>query len=395
MQGWQRGGFTPLQKHSEPPPCIRHEQHQHGENFQTTGQHIKDQHQLCGVCKAAKVLHGACHFQARADVVQGSRHGGKVRYHIKAVQTDQEKGGRKDKDIRCNEHVGGADGLVVQQLAVHAGGRYYLRVQGGLKLLGQGLGQNEEAAHLHAAAGTAGAGTNEHEHDQNLFREGRPQVKIAAGKAGGGDDGAHLKSGLPQRLAKAVVHTINIGGDDTHCHRNDHKVAPHLLAGSSAAELAHEQQEVGVEVDAEQDHEDGHDPLDVGRKAGKAVVTEAETAGACRTKGGEQGFEQGHSAKQKEHQLQHGKGKVDAIQNFSGGLYLGHQLVHLRAGAFGLHQVDVGAAGQRQQREQKHQNAHAADPVGKAAPEQNTVGQPLHGGQDAGTGGGKAGDRLK
>ena len=284
---------------------------------------------------------------------------------------------------------------MVQQLAVHAGGRYHLRVQGGLELLGQGLTQNEETAHLDAAAGTAGAGANEHEHDQNLFREGRPQVKIAAGKAGGGDDGAHLKSGLPQRLAKAVVHTINIRSDDTHCHDDDHKVAPHLLAGSSAAELAHEQQEVGVEVDAEQDHENGHDPLDVGRKAGKAVVAEAEAAGTRRTKGSEHGFEQGHSANQQEHQLQHGKGKVDAVQDLSGGLHLRHKLVHLRAGAFGFHQVDVRAASQRQQREQKHQNTHAANPVGEAAPEQNAVGQPLHGGQDAGTGGGKAGDRLK
>ena len=33
--------------------------------------------------------------------------------------------------------------------------------------------------------------------------------------------------------------------------------------------------------------------------------------------------------------------------------------------------------------------------MGEAAPEQNAVGQPLHGGQNAGTGGGKAGDRLK
>ena len=284
---------------------------------------------------------------------------------------------------------------MVQQLAVHAGGRYYLRVQGGLKLLGQGLGQNEEAAHLHAAAGTARTGTNEHKHDQNLFGESRPQVKVAAGKAGGGDDGTHLKRGLPQRLAEAVVHTINIGGDDAHCHRDDHKVAPHLLAGSSAAKLAHEQQEVGVEVDAEQDHEDGHDPLDVGRKAAKAVVAEAKAAGARRTKGGEQCLEQGHSANQQEHQFQHGEGKIDAVQNFSGRLHLGHQLIHLRAGAFRLHQVDVGAAGQRQQREQEHQNAHAADPVGEAAPEQDAPGQVLHGGQDAGTGGGEAGNGLK
>ena len=105
--------FSLLQTCSEPPPCIGHEQHQHGEDLQTAGQHIEDQHQLCGVCKAAEVLHGTNLDKTRTDVVQGSSHGGKVRHHIKAVQADEEEGGCKDKDIRRNEHVGGADSLVV------------------------------------------------------------------------------------------------------------------------------------------------------------------------------------------------------------------------------------------------------------------------------------------
>ena len=68
---------------------------------------------------------------------------------------------------------------------------YYINTKelGGLELLSQGLAQNEEAAHLHAAAGTARTGTNEHEHDQDLLGEGRPQVKIAAGETGSGDAG--------------------------------------------------------------------------------------------------------------------------------------------------------------------------------------------------------------
>ena len=171
---------------------------------------------------------------------------------------------------------------MVEQLAVHPDRGHHLRVKGLLELLAHSLAHQQEAADLHAAAGAACAGTHKHQHDKDLLGEGGPQVKIAAGKAGGGNDGAHLKSGLPQRLAKAVVHTINIGGDDTHRHDDDHNVAPHLLAGGSAAELAHEQQEVGVEVDAEQDHEDGHDPLDVGRKAAKAVVAEAKAAGSSK-----------------------------------------------------------------------------------------------------------------
>ena len=55
----------------------------------------------------------------------------------------------------------------------------------------------------------------------------------------------------------------------------------------------------------------------------------------------------------------------------------------------------MGAAGQGQQGQQKHQNAHAADPVGEAAPKQNALGQIRHSGQDGRAGGGKAGNGLK
>ena len=159
---------------------------------------------------------------------------------------------------------------------------------------------------------------------------------------------------MPQCLAKAVVEAVDVGRDDGNGGCNDHKVAAHLFAGRRPAEPAHQQQEVGVEVDTEQDHEHGHDPLDVGGKAAKAVVAEAEAAGARGAKGRKHGLEQGHPTCQQEHQLQQGQGQVDAVQDLGGGLHLGHQLVHLGAGALRLHQVDVGAAGQRQQRQQEH-----------------------------------------
>ena len=331
----------------ESAPCIRQEQHQHREDLQTAGQHIKDHHQLCGVRKAAKVHHGAYLRKARADVVQSSCNGCEVRHHIKAIQTDEQEGDHEDEEIRAHKHIGGADGLVVQQLAVHADGGHHLWVQRLLELLAKGLAQNEDAAHLDAAAGAARAGTNEHEHHQNFFGEGGPQVKITAGKTGSGDDGTHLKGCLTHRFAKAVIKAVDIGRDNANCHQNNGEVAAHLLA-DDAVEFTQQQQEVGIEVDTEQDHEDSHDPLDVGRKAGKAVVLEAEAAGARRAEGREHGLKQRHAAQHQEYQLQHGECKIDAVQDLCGRLHLGHQLIHLRTGAFCLHQVDVGAAGQGQ-----------------------------------------------
>ena len=141
---------------------------------------------------------------------------------------------------------------MVQQLAVHPGRSHHLRVQSLLELLAQRLAQNEDAAHLDTAAGASGTGTNEHQHHQHFLGQSGPQVKIAAGKARGGDDGTHLERRLPQRLAKAVVDAVDVGRDDGNGGCNDHKVAAHLFAGCSTAEPAHQQQEVGVEVDAEQ-----------------------------------------------------------------------------------------------------------------------------------------------
>ena len=50
---------------------------------------------------------------------------------------------------------------------------------------------------------------------------------------------------------------------------------------------------------------------------------------------------------------------------------------------------------QRYDRHQKYQHAHAADPMGKAAPEQTSLAHGLHIRQNGSAGGGKAADGLK
>ena len=97
--------------------------------------------------------------------------------------------------------------------------------------------------------------------------------------------------------------------------------------------------------------------MDIGRHIGKTVIAEAEATGARCTKGGQQSFKYRHPPGDQEHEFQHRQEEVDAVQNFCRGLHLRHQLIHLGAGAFGFHQVDMGTAGQGQQGEQEHQNA--------------------------------------
>ena len=254
---------------------------------------------------------------------------------------------------------------------------------------------DQDAGNLNAAACTSGTGTDKHQQDEDGAGKLRPQVKVCCGIAGCCNDGSNLENRLLECLCKAAEISAYIEGDRKRCCSDNQQIGTNFFTFPCLSEFTDQDQKVGVKVDAEQDHKDGHDPLDIGRHAGKTVIAEAEAAGARCTKGGQQSFKHRHPAEQQEHELDDSQAKINAIEDLCRGLHLGHQLIHLRAGAFGFHQVDMGAAGQGQQGEQEHQNAHAADPVGEAAPEQDAPGQVLHSGQDAGTGGGEAGNGLK
>ncbi len=93
--------------------------------------------------------------------------------------------------------------------------------------------------------------------------------------------------------------------------------------------------------------------------------------------------------------MNHRHADVNQVQHSGGIHHLGAQLANGRAGAFCPHQVHVRTAGHLNHRQQEHQNTHAAQPVGKAAPEQHTVGQGFYITENTGAGGGEAGNGFK
>ena len=240
-------------------------------------------------------------------------------------------------------------------------------VKGLLDFLADALGQGDQTADFHAAAGAAGTGTDEHQGHQDGLGKGRPQVVVAAGKAGGGDDGAHLEGCLLHRGAEIGEEIPDVPADHGDGRRNDDQVPADFLDGDGLFEFAAGQVEVGAEVDAEQNHKDRHHHLDVGGIAGQAVIAD----GAGGAESNQQSIHQGTAPRQHKENLEDGHPQIDGVEDFGGGLDRGNHFFDLGAGAFGLHQVDMAAAGQRHHGQQKDQNAHAADPVGEAAPEQN------------------------
>ena len=84
-----------------------------------------------------------------------------------------------------------------------------------------------------------------------------------------------------------------------------------------------------------------------------------------------------------------------SIDDFRSIPYSRYQLADGRTGALRTHQVHGGASHHRQDRHNEYEYAHTADPVSEAAPEQAGIAECFHVGQDTGTCGSKAGDRLE
>ena len=105
-------------------------------------------------------------------------------------------------------------------------------------------------------------------------------------------------------------------------------------------------------------------------------------------------LKQGHTPQQ-QHAHQHRRDKkIQQVQHPGGVPGAGGQLTHHGTGHFRLEDVHgpVGAAGDHGD---KHQHAHAAHPMGKAAPEQQPVAHGFHVRQNRRTRSGEAADRLE
>ena len=268
-------------------------------------------------------------------------------------------------------------------------------MQEGADVAAHRLAAHHPAGDLEAAARAARARADEHQQHENRLGERGPEIEVRRGKARRRDDRRHLEDRDAQIVLRRQADVIGVHEDEQRRAGDDRQIPAHLLAGERLLELLHEDEEVHVEVHAEDDHEDRDDPLNVRREAGKRVVAEAEAAGARRAERRTQRLKGDHAAQHEQQKLQNGEHDVEHVQDARGIAHLGHQLAYHGAGALRLHQVHVAAAHHRQHRQQEHQHAHAADPVREAPPEHAAVAHVLHVGEDARAGGRKARHRFK
>ena len=128
---------------------------------------------------------------------------------------------------------------------------------------------------------------------------------------------------------------------------------------------------------------------------GDAIPPDAKATGAGGAEGVDRAVVKGHPPQKEEGYKNHRHGDVDTVEDHGGVPHLGHQLANHRAGAFRPHNVDAAPPGKGNNRQQKHQHPHPPHPMGEAAPEEEPPAHPLHIGEDAGPGGGEAGDGFK
>ena len=173
---------------------------------------------------------------------------------------------------------------------------------------------------------------------------------------------------------------------------------PQLLVLENALELAQQQQVIQAEIHAEQEHENGHDVLQVRAVVGHAAVADGKAAGAGGAERDAEAVEQRHAAEQQKADAQHGQQHVQAVQDQRRLAQVRRQLADARPGAFRAHQVHARAralARLRHDGEQEHEDAHAAEPVAEAAPVEVAARKRLHVAEDRGARRRKAGDNLK
>ncbi len=169
-----------------------------------------------------------------------------------------------------------------------------------------------------------------------------------------------------------------------------------LLAAERVAPAAHQHAVEQREVDAEQHHEERDDRVNYGAvKRADAAAVVAEAARARRAHGMDGRVIGRHPRDDERRQLDHGQRAVNQVEDLGRIAHLGYDLAQAGTGAFRPHQVRGASRHLRQQRQGEHQHAHAADPVGEAAPEHHAAGQPVKVAHQRGARGGKAGYRLE
>ena len=245
-------------------------------------------------------------------------------------------------------------------------------------LLSHRLQQNHKPGYLDTASGTARAGSHKHQHDKNRSGHLRPHIKICRGKTGSGDNGCYLKGRLLQRLPKTSIKHPNIPGNQKHSCAYGDQIPFQLLTFQRLFPFFCQNKKINIKVYSEKNHENSHNHLNISGIAGDTVIFNTKSPRSRCTKCSGKRIKQRHPARQQKNNLHDSHKNVNAVQSLCRGTHRRGKTSDRRSRALRLHQIHMRTARQFQQRKQKDQNSHTANPVGKTSPKQDTFWQRFH-----------------
>ena len=191
------------------------------------------------------------------------------------------------------------------------------------------------------------------------------------------------------------VHRQNVRRDHRDGEKDNAHVPAELGIFEREVELLLQQEEVDREVHAEQRHEDRCDRLQIRAVACERVCLDGKAARTGRCKRVAERVKKRHAASQVKYHLYERERKVDRIQDFRRVDHSRDHLADRRPRALGTQEMDALPAFHFDDGQHEYQNAHAAQPVRKAPPEEHAAAERLDVRQDARARRCKAGDHLE
>ena len=113
--------------------------------------------------------------------------------------------------------------------------------------------------------------------------------------------------------APGRVQRVNINGNQQNGSKNNDQEPAQFLAFKEQPNLSHQQQEIQVEINTEQQHENAGYNFRIGRVRGKAVIQNSETARTGGAKGKRQRIKPVHTAAQQQDHQQQRHAQVDSV----------------------------------------------------------------------------------
>ena len=372
---------------------------QEGEDFETAGEHQERIDPKGGVGDDAPGIERTYEMaDGGADVGEGRNaqpdgiEDGEVHHgHGRCAEGDEH-------DVEEGVGKDGLRDVVAQIVVVEAHGEDGPGVEDALKLVAHNLERGEHAHHFHAAAGAALARTDDADGGEDDPSQVGPEHEVVGGEA----RGAHQRHGVEEGVAEGLfadgVGLNPLGdGDDDHGQGDDGEEKTQFFVLEHLPEAALDDEEVEQgEVGRGQEHEEGCGIFDGGGvEVGHGLRVGGEAPGGDGGKAVIDGIEEGHAAEVVGEDAAAGDEKIDRPEPMGGGRDARMEFAHLQSGGFGREEFLLADAHGGEDGEGEKDDAHTANPVGEAAPEEDGVGERIDVGEGGSAGGGEARHRFE